>query len=169
MYIEVNQIGPKGLMVDDSIALEETVLLEDDSFFLDNIYYKMKFSREGQKIKAIGSVETTISVPCVSCLEPFSVKVDSDFDIILFPVSQLNVSTASLEADDLEYIFFDGEQVDLKKILGEQVNLCVPFRPLCSDECRGLCPSCGTNLNNETCQCENSLKDVSFLFDKLKR
>jgi uncharacterized protein len=169
MYIEIDQISPKGLVLNDSVALTEDMLLEDESFFLDEIVYNIHLNRDGSKIRARGRIKTMISIPCVNCLEPFDLKIDSSFDIILFPAELIEMTNASLTSDDMEYIFFEGDRIDLMKILMEQVNLFIPYKPVCSPDCRGLCPSCGANLNNESCQCEASLNEVSFLYNKIKR
>ncbi len=49
---------------------------------------------------------------------------------------------------------YQGEEVDLEPLLREQILLAVPFAPLCSESCRGLCPVCGIDRNTGTCTCE---------------
>ena len=44
-------------------------------------------------------------------------------------------------------------------VLAEQVNLALPMKVICSSDCRGLCPHCGANLNNEECRCEKNGAD----------
>jgi uncharacterized protein len=169
MFIEIDKISSNGLALNDSVALDENLLIEDESFFLEDIVYDIKLSREGNKIKAKGTLNTLVSIRCVGCLDPFDLRINSSFDIILFPVELAAGNDSSLNADDMEYIFFEGDHIDLAKILMEQVNLFIPYRPLCNNGCRGLCPNCGANLNYENCQCENSSREVNFLFDKIKR
>ncbi len=169
MFIEIDKIGSKGLELNDRVALDEDMLIEEESFFLDEIVYRVRLSREGSKVRARGSLRTLVSLPCVGCLEPYELRIDSRFDIILFPVELVEMTNASLSSDDMEYIFFEGERIDLAKILMEQVNLFIPYKPVCSPECKGLCPTCGANLNYESCQCETAIKEVSFLFNKIKR
>ena len=169
MFIEVNEIGSKGLMLNDRIALDECLLIEEDSFFLEDISYSIHLSCEGKQIKAKGNINTMIAIPCVNCLEQFDLKIDSDFDIILFPVDLIEMTNSSLNPDDMEYIFFEGDRIDLAKILMEQVNLFLPYKPVCNPDCKGLCPYCGINLNYESCSCENSVNEVNFLFSKIKR
>lgn len=165
MYIEIDQISPKGLVLNDRVALTEDMLLEDESFFLDEIIYNIRLSRDGSKIRARGRLKTMISIPCVNCLESFDLKIDSSFDIILFPAELIEMTNSSLSSEDMEYIFFEGDRIDLVKILMEQVNLFIPYKPVCSPDCRGLCPGCGANLNNESCHCEASLNEVSLLYN----
>ncbi|MCP4213837.1 MAG: DUF177 domain-containing protein [bacterium] len=169
MFIELNKIGPKGLLLEDSIALEENLIIEDESYFLEDTAFEVLLVRDGQKIKAKGSVRALISLKCVSCLDYYDLKINSKFDIILFPGNQMEMDRNSLNPDDMEYIFFEGDGVDLKKILMEQINLSIPINPVCNVTCKGLCPNCGKNMNYENCQCETPQYEVSFLFNKLKR
>ena len=169
MFIDLNRIGAKGLLLDDRVELDEKLLIEDDSFFLESVAYNIHLTREREKVKARGRIKTKISLRCVYCLENFQLPVDSDFDIILFPVGSLDDNHSALSPDEMEYIFFDGEEIDLEKILMEQVNLFIPYNPTCSPLCKGICPSCGTNLNYEDCRCENVYTEMGLLFDKIKR
>ena len=59
-----------------------------------------------------------------------------------------------LDEDDLDLYGYEGEKLDLEPLLREQLILAVPFAPLCSESCKGLCPQCGIDRNLETCTCE---------------
>jgi uncharacterized protein len=65
-----------------------------------------------------------------------------------------------LNLDDTEIAFFEGDGLFLADILAEQVNLALPMKVICSPDCRGLCPHCGANLNNEECRCEKNGSDA---------
>jgi uncharacterized protein len=58
-----------------------------------------------------------------------------------------------LSADDLEFSFYHQEEIDLAEIVSEEIVLALPMRFLCQEFCQGLCPTCGVNLNSQTCQC----------------
>jgi len=120
-------------------------------------------------IKAQGRIRTCISLPCVKCLEYFDLKINSRFDIILFPLELLNQKNTVLEAEEMEYIFYEEDQIDLTKILVEQINLFIPMYPQCHTGCRGICPNCGSNLNAASCQCEKPRNEIKFFFEKIKR
>jgi uncharacterized protein len=61
---------------------------------------------------------------------------------------------AELTDDDLDLYGYDGEEIDLTPLFRDQVVLAVPFAPLCSEDCKGLCPQCGADRNLETCDCK---------------
>lgn len=169
MFIDANRITEKGIVLDDTIELDENLLVEEDSFFLDGIDYNILFSRVGDKIRAKGKIRTSVSLKCVKCLENYEFKINSRFDIILFPGSQLDFSSAALKSDEMEYIFYEGDSVNLNKILIEQVNLFIPYNPICCGDCKGICPNCGSNLNQSECKCDSSMSELSVLFNKIKR
>ncbi len=169
MHIDINKIGIKGLLLEDSVELDDQMLIEDESFFLDGVDFSVYFTHEKEKVRVRGKIRTVLSLRCVDCLENFELKVNSKFDIILFPVYLVKSTETALASDEMEYIFFDGEEIDLEKILMEQVNLFIPFNPTCSPDCKGICPNCGVNLNYEDCQCEHPLTEMSLLFNRIRR
>jgi uncharacterized protein len=171
MLIDVNKIGAQGLLKQDSVVFDGTKLIEDGGCFLDEVHYSLHLSREGERIRAKGWVRTTVSLQCIDCLDNFEMGIDSKFDTILLPVSLMETKTRNtpLNPEEMEYIFFDGDELDLERLLMEQVNLFIPFNPTCSPYCKGICPGCGVNLNYESCQCEHHVNEMNMFFEKIKR
>jgi uncharacterized protein len=169
MIINVNKISDKGYALNDTIEIDNSQLLEDDSYFLEGIDFQIFFKRQDQRIQAQGMIKTAISLVCVRCLEPFELKINSRFDIILFPKEMVDQRSTALEDEELEYIFYENDQIDLEKILVEQVNLFIPFKPVCRAECKGICPGCGANLNRGACPCDQAKNEIKFMFEKVKR
>jgi len=170
MLINVNNISAKGLSVKDSLEIDEQALVENNSQLLEKLTYQAQFHREDNRIKVQGRIRTVISIPCARCMDHFELNVNSRFDVILFPTSTIEEQTAgNLNTEDLEYIFYEGEQIDLDKILIEQINLYLPQYPLCQPDCHGLCQKCGTNLNHSHCPCSTIQEQIKFSFEKLKR
>jgi uncharacterized protein len=80
--------------------------------------------------------------------------LESEFDVRYLPASQLSQEEdREVTEDDLDTSVYRDDQIDLNELLREQFYLELPMKPLCGDECRGLCPQCGTNLNTATCSC----------------
>ncbi len=169
MVIETAKIGPAGVSLADRIETDEAMIVGQEGGYLDDIHFSVHLSREGERIKAMGTLRTSVSLNCVRCLEEFEQRVNSKFDIIMFPVHEVDGGSIALNGDDMETIFFDGIRIDLSRILSEQVNICVPIHPICRSDCRGICPNCGVNLNFESCQCEQPHSEVNVWSDKLKR
>jgi len=107
-----------------------------------------------------GRVKTTLELPCSRCLEPFEIPVDLAFDLRYLPRTvNTGEGEREIQEDDLTTAFYENETIDLGQLMREQFFLALPMKPLCSDECKGLCPHCGTNLNRGTCDCARDWVD----------
>jgi uncharacterized protein len=114
---------------------------------------------DGQ-IRITGALETKIELVCARCLEPLIEDVNRTFDLFYRPVTKvLKPKEDRLKDDDTEIGFFEGEGLFLADVLKEQVLLALPLKVICRSDCRGLCPSCGANLNHEECRCETHATD----------
>jgi uncharacterized protein len=110
--------------------------------------------KDKDKFRLVGHVTTELELPCSRCLEPFRLPVAAPFDLRYLPVSEAS-SEAEREVDDedLETSYYENDAIDLNELLREQFYLVLPMKPLCKEDCRGLCAQCGTNLNTGTCDC----------------
>jgi uncharacterized protein len=119
--------------------------------------------KDKDQFHLVGDVKTTLELPCSRCLEPFRRPVDSHFDLRYQPKSEnTGDGEREIEEDDLTTAFYENEEIDLGQLMEEQFYLSLPMKPLCTDECKGLCPQCGTNLNRETCDCKRDWEDPRF-------
>jgi uncharacterized protein len=116
--------------------------------------------KDKDQFRLIGSVQTTLELPCSRCLDPFTWPVDSSFDLRYQPHARnTGEGEREIEEDDLTTAFYENDTIDLGQLMREQFYLALPMKPLCGDDCKGLCPTCGTNWNKGTCQCTNSWED----------
>ena len=114
---------------------------------------------EGQ-IRVTGDLHTKIEMVCARCLEPVVEEVHRDFDLFYQPLLKGTPNDEErLKDDDTEIGFFEGEGLFLADVLKEQVLLSLPMKVICQSDCRGLCPHCGANLNQEQCRCERHTSD----------
>jgi len=114
---------------------------------------------EGQ-IRVTGELQTRIEMVCARCLEPVIEEVHRDFDLFYQPLLKGTPNEEErLKDDDTEIGFFEGEGLFLADVLKEQVLLSLPMKVICQSDCRGLCPHCGANLNQEQCRCERHTSD----------
>ncbi len=110
------------------------------------------FSRSLLDLFFDGRVEGTAMATCARCLTAFPLDVGTDFSVVLTPEETLS-GEIELAPGDLTQSFYSGTEVDLTRLVYEQVLLALPTRPLCDEECRGLCPQCGVNRNTAECSC----------------
>ncbi len=111
-------------------------------------------------IRINGQLETKMEMVCARCLEPVHEEVQRDFDLFYQPLPKsAKPEEERLKDDDTEIGFFQGEGLFLADVLKEQVLLALPMKVICQSDCRGLCASCGANLNHEECRCETHSSD----------
>jgi len=128
-----------------------------------------------QDIRLNGSVATSIELACARCLEPVVQDVDRSFELLYRPLgSDAGKEEMSVTSADAEVGYYEGKGLQLEDTLREQVILALPLRALCREDCRGLCPQCGANLNAEPCSCAVAVQDPRWealkdLRDKLNR
>ena len=112
-----------------------------------------------------GDISGTVTLPCDRCTNAFEFSFSEQFDEFE------TAAPESGEPDDEPRIFDrgDGLELDLGQVFWEQFVLALPVRPLCDDNCKGLCVSCGANLNEEECSCERDTGDPRLaVFRNLK-
>lgn len=134
----------------------------DDEFsVIDRITLQLEVQKQGtEQFRLAGHAKTVLEVECSRCAEPFRIDVDAPFDLVYLPQAE-NAGEGEREIgdEDLNTSFYRGEAIDLGDLLREQFYLALPMKPLCSPDCKGLCPECGTNLNRGTCDCKPSWED----------
>jgi uncharacterized protein len=122
-----------------------------------------------QDIRVQGSLTTKLEAGCARCLEPTAQEVNRKFDLLYRPLgADAGREEISITDAEAEISYYEGEGVLLEDVLREQVLLAVPLKITCSDDCKGLCPHCGKNLNREQCSCSveeeeprwSALKDI---------
>ncbi len=92
---------------------------------------------------------------CMRCLKPVTVPFSSELDLILeVGHGKSPVEEQELDPDDLGLLRLEDPILDTHPILTEQVHLNIPMKPLCKQDCAGLCASCGADLNSGPCDCD---------------
>ncbi len=126
------------------------------------IAVNLSFYRAGTDLFFSGRLKAQTVATCARCAEDFRGSSDRPFRLVMAPKSMGMDTDAGLRADDLEFSLYEGDEIDLAPLVREQLLLALPTRPLCKDDCRGLCPHCGINLNRGECKCEASHPDPRF-------
>jgi uncharacterized protein len=111
---------------------------------------------------ATGTFKGHVSVACSRCVGEVDLPIDERLRVTFLPPSEMPADDGSTEGEDgaevdegdLDVFPFDGETIDLEPLFREQFVLAVPYAPLCREDCKGLCPQCGIDLNSGTCTCE---------------
>jgi uncharacterized protein len=130
----------------------------------------VRLERHDDNILVRGKLQGELIYTCSRCLDAFAGPLEASFDLLLKagrpPVPDQEVE---LSAGELDEDYFQGDELDLNVLLREQILLTLPLKPLCREECLGLCRQCGANLNREKCSCAAPAFHSSFAaLEKLK-
>jgi uncharacterized protein len=118
------------------------------------VVLEFEIHKDKDKFRLVGRVQSQLELACSRCVEPFGLTVDAPFDIRYLPATEVGAEVdREIEENDLETSYYRDDQIDLNELIREQFYLVLPMKPLCRDDCRGLCTECGTNLNVATCEC----------------
>ena len=108
------------------------------------------------RAKLAGSFELL----CARCLKPVSTPLAADFDLIFRPGGvDAEAGEHAITEDETEIGYYETSGLPLEDVVREQVLLTLPGRVLCSEDCKGLCPHCGTDRNAGECACGESVGD----------
>ena len=119
------------------------------------------------------SSRVQLSCPCGRCLAPASIELPVDFELTLVPLDEYQDEprksrdreaektpvAGSFETANVDEDTYQGKTIDLDPIYREQLLLALPGYPVCQEGCKGLCPVCGTNLNERDCGCDPHVPD----------
>ena len=109
--------------------------------------------KTGEKVTVRGSVAATARLECVRCLKEFDLPVQAPVAVFAERAGKGRArEEEALERDDYMQ-FHDGRQLDLRDEVRELLLLELPMVPHCREDCRGLCPRCGADLNAGPCGC----------------
>lgn len=123
-----------------------------DYIFTRPVAIEVRCYRAGLELFFAGQAAGAVTGSCARCLESFDFQLQVPYAFVLVPHGHGGAGD-DLEEEDVNLSFYRGHEVDLSPLVREQIILALPMQPLCRDDCRGLCGSCGANLNDAGCAC----------------
>jgi uncharacterized protein len=150
MIIRVAEIPDEGLQIEGPEAFPHP--FQDPAWKLDRL--ALEVEKDGDAVFVTGSLTARVPQQCGRCLEAYTATVQPEVDARFVPGPRGRGEELELGADDLGTDVYDNGIVDLTALLETETTLLLPMKPLCRDDCRGLCPICGGNRNVTACQCE---------------
>ena len=133
------------------------VVISGNSFPVDKIsplHIRIEYAGD-KKLHIIGENSLTVIIPCDRCLEDVPVDLELDIEKNV----NLDVESAKDEDDSDEANYIDGYHLDVEQLLYNEILVGWPTKVLCSEDCKGICSVCGQNLNEGTCDCEDTSLD----------
>ena len=113
-----------------------------------------------QDIRLRGCLSAGLELQCARCLEPVPQEVKREFELLYRPLgADAGKDELSVTDAEAEIGYYQGEGLALEDVLREQILLALPLKVTCRADCKGLCPQCGKNLNQEQCSCSIEVED----------
>jgi len=176
MRFPVDEIPEEGLSFAVENEQDDFAIESEDCRLAGPVKVAGALEKVGREVFLQGRVETRLTVTCARCLEEFAFPVKTRVTAHYVPEEAAPPGKAEMElhAEDIDVEFYDGETVDLTQAIHDQILLTLPASCLCRENCRGLCPHCGTNLNLGACECQDEttgdprLDILKTLKDKIK-
>lgn len=126
----------------------------------EDVSTKVTVYRSGRDYDVNGSIRTSLELSCDRCLGSYILDINENIHV-------LYGSNEEAEKEE-NYVFISPKdtELDLLPYVRDTIRLLIPYKKLCSEDCKGLCPQCGANLNHESCSCNT--KRIDPRWDTLK-
>jgi uncharacterized protein len=166
--LSIEDIPEEGVQIQ---LVEEESHLKDFLLHLPHIDFSLNkavranlmINKSDRTVLIRGRIEAELILRCSRCLEDFHFPLDSSCEVTLFPFEGETLpQEAELKGDDLRSSYYYGGEIDLSGIIREQILLDIPYKPLCHPSCKGLCSTCGKDLNRGSCSCEEEVFNGRF-------
>ena len=141
------------------VDLEALEVLGDPVRFTDIEVAGEYLSSGDNRISLKARIRAQADTRCSRCLEPVRIPAEAAMDVVF---------AKAPDPEDPDLYGFEAADLDLTASVRDALLLELPMRILCAEDCRGLCPVCGINLNRETCTCQEGA-EVIYPFSALKK
>lgn len=160
MKVRLEDIPPEGLEVEfrDHRARPQD-LGEVVTEITSVPWARLRLEKQGEQVLARGRYRAGVRLVCSRCLQPGQAELSGPVELVFSPPQAPAAEEVRLGGDDLDLVFFEGDELDLAQALRDEIGLNLPMAPLCRAECAGLCPVCGRDLNQGRCDCRRDQVD----------
>lgn len=156
--------GPEDHL-DIEVDVEDMGIRDDVLSFDGPIRVVCDLHRSSEFVRVAGVVRAVIVIECARCLDTYRQNIEGKFSCVVRKLKQgetiQEISNDEEENGEVDLIFLDHDRntLELTEFIHDAVLLAVPSKPVCDENCKGLCPVCGHNLNEGECGCEKKLTD----------
>lgn len=151
VQINVSQQLKSPIGATRSYQVNDKVNITNNSYLVKG---EVQLLRTDRGILVQGRLDTEIELTCGRCLSTFGCPLTLNIEEEYFPTIDVNSGAALPLPDDADYFTINDQNIlDLTEALDNYALLTIPMKPLCREDCAGLCPTCGNNLNQSDCQC----------------
>jgi len=161
-FDEVDEYGPQEYRGSFAVDVSELEREEVSNLGAVEAETRVEAGNFAGEYIADGSVTFAADFECSRCVDPYPFAGTSTFHVRFRPrpeVTEENEEVEITQPEELDVEFYSERTVPLRDLAIEQVQLSIPMKPLCNDNCLGLCPECGANRNKEQCRCATPADD----------
>ena len=152
MKIRLDQVT-KPFNWQETLKISSTELEQMDAVSLGEIECRGKIRPMVEDFLLQASLSYEHELSCMRCLRPATAAVSTDFEFLVRVGNEAVAEERELQAEELGLLIVENPEFDTRPVLIEQVQLAVPMKTLCKEDCPGLCSSCGADLNEGRCEC----------------
>ncbi|MFH1825586.1 MAG: DUF177 domain-containing protein [Candidatus Firestonebacteria bacterium] len=135
---------------------EEIGFKPEEAEFEELISSDIEINKIGEKFIVKGKIKTVILLECSRCLEKFKYNIYSNFKLI-YAKDEIS-KYGAVNKEEMDEITFTGDILDVDDDVKQTIILEIPMKPVCKEDCKGLCCYCGQNINSEKCGCKKEEK-----------
>jgi len=160
MFIDINKIDEDGLSFERELDLSDLDDGSGQAISVVQVCIRGRVARNGRAADLKGRLDARVRLSCARCLDPFDVSVGGEFVLRLVAEEPGPRAVQESDANEDDTLFHAPEgRADLREIATEQIYLSLPMKPVCREDCKGLCPACGANRNVDECGCSREPED----------
>lgn len=160
MHIDIQNLveGANRFRIDD--PPDGLTLPMDEAIFPSLISVVGTLTKTGNNVLLHADLSTTVTMECSRCLMGYPEQITGEL-VVLYQRAERGIPVRFVreQADEMEMLDYEAKQIDIGWRIEEAIRLGLPLKPLCREDCRGLCPMCGTDLNDATCDCRSDHED----------
>jgi len=148
-------------------VIDEPAIEDDTIVSAGPIEGFIDFANTGRAILARGEFRSTVQMECSRCLKTFAASITARIEELL-PIATLlegepiEEEDMGLQGEEEIQSIFTNNMLDLTELIRQSLIIDTPIRPLCEEACKGLCPTCGRNLNEGQCDCKPDVESSPF-------
>ncbi len=137
LELEKDELRAAGVRLEGGVQCRGTVMFTSPDYVLNgDLVYRQRLQ-------------------CFRCMSDYDEEIETSFQLVVQVSSDVAMGDeVELEESDLDVVLVSEPLLETHPIVAEQVQLQLPMKPLCRTNCKGLCPGCGADLNDRTCDCE---------------
>ncbi len=161
MFIEIEDLQPEPIQVSQIYEAGQLRLAHEDASLAEPVRADFTLSHKDLDLQIDGTVRTAVLYRCSRCLKEFTRPLAMSYSLMYLPQPKGIRADEEIELkyEEMDIAYYDGVRLDVDLMILEQIELSMPMKFVCREDCRGLCYICGADLNEGDCGCKKEEPD----------